>query len=59
MTHFGLGTNTEISKITVKWPSGIVDEVINPNINSSILIIEQSTFNTPEMVSTSTVRSSF
>jgi len=48
MTHFGLGTNAEIDKITVKWPSGIIDEVENPNINSSILIVENSTLSTSE-----------
>ncbi len=48
MTHFGLGAHTEISKITVKWPSGIVDEVANPNINTSILIIEKSTLDIKE-----------
>ncbi len=48
MTHFGLGANSEISKITVNWPSGNVDEVINPSINTSILIIENSTLSTNE-----------
>lgn len=43
MTHFGLSTNTLIDKIVVKWPSGIVDELINPAINTSNLIIEGNT----------------
>lgn len=43
MTHFGLATNTSITKIVVKWPSGTVDEVLNPNINESISITEGQT----------------
>lgn len=38
--HFGLGTETEITKIEVCWPSGIVDEIDNPAINSSLTIVE-------------------
>jgi hypothetical protein len=48
MTHFGLGSNSSITKIVVKWPSGIVDEVMNPNINESITIIEGATLNISE-----------
>ncbi|OUR90902.1 hypothetical protein A9Q87_13270 [Flavobacteriales bacterium 34_180_T64] len=48
MTHFGIGTNTAITKLVVKWPSGTIDEVNNPNINESILIIEGATLSTNE-----------
>ncbi len=48
MTHFGLGSNSSITKIVVKWPSGIVDEVLNPNINESKTIIEGATLNISE-----------
>ena len=41
--HFGIGTETGITKIIVKWPSGIEDVVYNPAINSRIHIVEQST----------------
>lgn len=41
--HFGLGQDTEIDKIIIRWPSGIVDQVDNPAINESHLIIEGST----------------
>lgn len=47
-THFGLGTNSDISKIVVRWPSGNVDELLSPNINESITIVEGSTLNTVE-----------
>ena len=46
MTHFGLGTNNDITKIVVKWPSGIVDEVLSPSKNTTIHIIEGATLNT-------------
>jgi len=39
---FGLGAATEITNITVKWPSGIVDVINNPAINSRIQIVEGS-----------------
>ena len=41
--HFGLGSDTEIDKIIIRWPSGIVDQVDNPALNQSHLIIEGST----------------
>jgi len=40
--HFGIGTSTEIDKITITWPSGTVDEIINPDINTLIEIEEGS-----------------
>jgi len=42
MTHFGLGPDTVITKIVVIWPSGTVDQVLNPNSNETHLIIEGS-----------------
>lgn len=48
LTHFGLGTETAITKIVVKWPSGNIDELLNPAINQSHLIIEGTTLNTTE-----------
>ncbi|MFL0354605.1 FG-GAP-like repeat-containing protein [Xanthomarina sp. GH4-25] len=42
MSHFGLGTATSITKIVVIWPSGAVDEIYNPNINESFVIVEGS-----------------
>jgi ASPIC and UnbV/FG-GAP-like repeat/Secretion system C-terminal sorting domain len=40
MAHFGLGTDTEIEEVVVRWPSGVVDVVPNPTINSTIDIVE-------------------
>ncbi|SMC52614.1 FG-GAP-like repeat-containing protein [Moheibacter sediminis] len=39
-THFGIGTDAEIDKVIVRWPSGIVDTIENPEINSTLVIVE-------------------
>jgi hypothetical protein len=39
-THFGIGADTAIEKIIVHWPSGIVDTIENPDINSTVVIVE-------------------
>jgi len=41
-THFGIGSDTSITKITIYWPSGIIDEINNPAINSTHTIEEGS-----------------
>ena len=41
--HFGIGTATQITKLVIKWPSGVVDVISNPAINQSILVTESST----------------
>ncbi|MGK4567425.1 FG-GAP-like repeat-containing protein [Flavobacterium sp. 3HN19-14] len=41
-THFGIGTALEISKLIVRWPSGAVDEIMNPAINQSLTVVENS-----------------
>ncbi len=41
--HFGLGSATEITEIIIKWPSGIIDTIVNPAINQTLNIIEGST----------------
>ncbi|MDC7994938.1 FG-GAP-like repeat-containing protein [Altibacter sp. HG106] len=43
-THFGIGADTSIDRLTIYWPSGAVDEVSNPNINEVITVEEGSTF---------------
>ncbi len=40
MAHFGLGTDTHIASVTVYWPSGIVDVIDEPAINSRLNIVE-------------------
>lgn len=41
--HFGLGQHESIDKIVIKWPSGVVDEILNPNINTTTHVVEAST----------------
>jgi len=39
-THFGIGTLDAIDRIVIKWPSGTVDTIENPAINSALLVTE-------------------
>jgi PKD repeat protein len=45
-THFGIGTATTIDSVVVRWPSGNVDVICNPYINT-ILHIEENSGPTP------------
>ncbi len=40
--HFGIGSDTTIQSVTVYWPSGNVDYIENPTINSTMNIVEGS-----------------
>lgn len=42
-THFGLGTETAITNIIIYWPSGAIDNVLNPTINTHHIITEGQT----------------
>jgi len=37
---FGLGTDTEVDSIIVRWPSGQVDLIENPAINTRVSVLE-------------------
>ena len=41
--HFGIGTDTEIESVTIYWPSGIVDTILNPTINETLFVQEGQT----------------
>lgn len=41
--HFGLGTNSEITQVIIRWPSGVVDTINNPSINQALYVVEGST----------------
>ncbi|WP_458628352.1 FG-GAP-like repeat-containing protein [Winogradskyella sp. PC D3.3] len=41
-THFGIGALTSINSITIYWPSGTVDFIANPAINTTHTIVEGS-----------------
>ena len=41
--HFGIGLETQITKVVVKWPSGTVDTINNPSSDQSLYVLEGST----------------
>jgi PKD repeat protein len=40
INHFGIGTASSIDSLIVRWPSGVVDVVINPDINQQFDLVE-------------------
>lgn len=52
-THFGIGAATAIEKVIVRWPSGTVDTIMNPGINTPLLVIEGATLGTSNFTSSS------
>lgn len=40
--HFGIGQATEISQAIIKWPSGTIDVINNPDINQPLTVVEGS-----------------
>jgi hypothetical protein len=41
--HFGLGTESTINNIVIYWPSGTIDNLVNPAINTHHIITEGQT----------------
>lgn len=48
-THFGIGQATAITKVVVKWPSGLVDVINNVTPNTTLNVVEGSFLNTDEV----------
>ena len=42
-THFGIGTDTEISRVTIYWPSGNIDVYEDVAINETLVATEKET----------------
>jgi hypothetical protein len=42
-THFGLGSDTEVTTVTIYWPSGIIDVVENVDANQTLTVVEGTT----------------
>ncbi|MGK0210895.1 MAG: hypothetical protein ACI9D4_001211 [Polaribacter sp.] len=40
VNHFGIGTETEIDKVVIHWPSGLTEEYLDININENITYVE-------------------
>jgi len=38
--HFGLGIDTEVQRIDICWPSGMTDVIENPEINTTLVVVE-------------------
>ncbi|MEO8515277.1 MAG: FG-GAP-like repeat-containing protein [Flavobacterium sp.] len=41
--YFGIGTETAITQVIIRWPSGVVDIINNPTSNQSLAVVEGST----------------
>jgi ASPIC and UnbV/FG-GAP-like repeat/Secretion system C-terminal sorting domain len=41
--HFGIGLNTAITQVIIRWPSGLVDTINNPAINQRLNVVEGGT----------------
>ena len=50
---FGVEENQNVDSLFVFWPSGITDKIFDVEINTTISIIEGSTFYPPKIISTS------
>lgn len=46
--HFGIGTETQITQVIIKWPSGVVDTILNPTTNQNLNVVEGSTLSLAE-----------
>lgn len=45
--YFGIGTSTQVEYVVVHWPSGLVDVIKDPAINSTLTIEEGNTCSLP------------
>lgn len=41
-THFGIGAETQITQVIIRWPSGTVDVIDSPSSDQSLLVVEGS-----------------
>jgi hypothetical protein len=41
--HFGIGQATAIDQVIIRWPSGLVDTIVNPSPNQTLLVVEGAT----------------
>ncbi|OUS01549.1 hypothetical protein A9Q86_07155 [Flavobacteriales bacterium 33_180_T64] len=42
-SHFGIGSQTTINSIVIYWPSGVIDTINNPTINTPLEVVEGAT----------------
>ncbi len=53
ITHFGLGAATSIDQVVIKWPSGTVTSIDNPEINMTHSLLEAGCIGAPVTVTSS------
>ncbi|HSD13165.1 MAG TPA: FG-GAP-like repeat-containing protein, partial [Flavobacterium sp.] len=46
--HFGIGAETQVTQVIIRWPSGVVDTIVNPSSNQALTVIEGSTLTIAE-----------
>jgi hypothetical protein len=51
-THFGLGNDATINTVTIYWPSGTIDIIVNPNINETLMVTEGETLSVESTITT-------
>lgn len=51
-THFGLGADTSVNSVTIYWPSGVVDIILNPAIDDTLNVIEGETLSLEQSLTT-------
>ncbi|PTM10890.1 MAG: RNA-binding protein, partial [Bacteroidetes bacterium] len=51
-THFGLGSDSSVNTVTIYWPSGTVDIIVNPTINDALCVTEGETLSTQSTIVT-------
>lgn len=49
--HFGIGQSTEITQLVIKWPSGVIDVINNPDINQTVHVVEGQTLSVENLTS--------
>lgn len=47
--YFGIGSATSITKLIIRWPSGVVDTILNPAINLATTIVEGTFLSVPNI----------
>ncbi|NNC82194.1 MAG: T9SS type A sorting domain-containing protein [Flavobacteriales bacterium] len=47
--HFGIAEDTEIDQVVVHWPSGAMDVIENPGINTTMVVVEGMTTGLEEL----------
>jgi hypothetical protein len=50
VAHFGIGTATSIDQIIIKWPSGVVDTIVDPAINEQHIYVEGGSLGTDDFL---------